>query len=188
MQTQGELLGSGAPTPDRSGELKFEEVYLEARMPLVERLTGIHALNVEGGYRDTHFTTSAGADRRYGSWKGGLDWAPIKGLRLRGEKQRATRAPNVNELFEPISTGLGTLTVDPCQGNRIVAADAGKPGTLTNLCQQTGVPASQIGAVAAPSSSQANNTTAGNPTLTPERADTTTIGIVWEPEFVDSPR
>ncbi len=193
VQTQGELLGSGAPTPDRSGELKFKEAYLEAKLPLVQNMTGIQSLNIEGGYRDTNFKTSAGADQSYGSWKGGLDWAPIKGLRLRGEKQRATRAPNINELYEPVSTGLASLSSDYCQGTKIgpvlpsdTAAEAAAKPALTALCQQTGVPAAQVGSVAAPSSNQINNTSGGNPNLAPEKADTTTFGIVWDPEFVDN--
>jgi outer membrane receptor protein involved in Fe transport len=110
----------------------------------------------------------------------------MKGLRFRGEQQRATRAPNVNELFAPVVTGLSTLAVDPCQGASISAGQAGQAGTLTNLCQLTGVPVSQIGSVAAPSSSQINNTGGGNPNLKPEKADTTTLGLVWEPAFVDN--
>jgi len=186
IQTQGELLGSGAPTPDRSGELKFKEYYTELNMPLVSNLPFAQAINLEGGYRETNFSTSAGASQRYGSWKAGADWSPVKGLRFRGEQQRATRAPNVNELYQPVTTGLATLAVDPCQGNKITSADAGKAGTLTNLCQQTGVPVSQIGSVAAPSSSQINNTSGGNPNLGPEKADTTTLGLVWEPSFVNN--
>jgi iron complex outermembrane recepter protein len=184
VQTQGEILGSGAPTPDRSGRLKFNEVYAEANMPLVQGLPGVESLGIGAGYRDTNFTTSAGADQNYNSWKGGMDWSPMKGLRFRAEQQRATRAPNVNELYAPVVTGLATLTVDPCQLAKITSADAGKAGTLTNLCQLTGVPASQIGVVAAPSSGQINNTSGGNPNLQPEKADTTTIGLVWEPDFV----
>lgn len=185
IQTQGELLGSGAPIPDRKGELKFNEYYVEGSLPLVQDRPMVRSLNIEGGYRGTEFTTSA-SSQTYGSWKTGLDWSPIKGLRFRGEQQRATRAPNVNELYAPVVTGLSTLAVDPCQGVKIVAADAGKAGTLTSLCQQTGVPSSQIGAVAAPSSSQINNTSGGNPSLGPEKADTTTFGLVWEPAFADS--
>ena len=186
VQTQGELLGSGAPTPDRSGELRFTEYFVEAEMPLIQNMTAIESLNLRGGYRQTEFKTSAGANQSYGSWKAGLDWAPIKGLRFRGEQQRATRAPNVNELYQPVTTGLSTLAVDPCQGANISAAQAGQAGTLTNLCQQTGVPTAQIGAVAAPSSSQINNTAGGNPNLQPEKADTTTIGFVWDPSFAPS--
>ncbi len=186
VQTQGELLGSGAPTPDRSGELKFTELYTEANLPLLSDLPGVRALSIGGGYRNTEFKTSAGTSQSYASWKGGLDYTPIKGLRFRGEQQRATRAPNVNELYQPVTTGLSTLAVDPCQGNSITAGNANQAGTLTNLCQQTGVPQNQIGAVAAPSSSQINNTAGGNPNLKPEIADTTTLGFVWEPTFVDN--
>ncbi len=182
VQTQGELLGSGAPTPDRSGTLKFREVYGEATMPLIQGKPFIYALNVGYGYRDTEFD-SIGGVKSYGSWKKSMDYAPIKGLRFRGESQRATRAPNVNELYAPVTTGLATLQVDPCQGASIGGAGA---AALTALCQQTGVPASQVGNVAPPSSSQINNTGGGNPNLGPEKADTTTLGIVWEPDFIDN--
>ncbi|MCV2362346.1 TonB-dependent receptor [Paucibacter sp. DJ1R-11] len=186
VQTQGELLGSGAPTPDRSGKLNFTETYMEANLPLLQNLPLVQSLNLGAGYRETKLSTSTGESQSYGSWKGGLDWTPMKGLRFRGERQRATRAPNINELYAPVTTGLATLAVDPCQGNKIAGADAGKAGTLTNLCQLTGVPVAQIGSVAAPSSSQINNTGGGNPSLGPEKANTTTLGVVWEPAFVDN--
>jgi iron complex outermembrane recepter protein len=186
IQTQGELLGSGAPTPDRSGELTFNETYAELKMPVVQNIPLVYQFNIEGGYRDTEAKTSTGGSQRYNSWKAGADWSPIKGLRFRGEQQRAIRAANVNELYAPITTGLSTLAIDPCQGAKINAADAGKAGTLTNLCQQQGVPVSQIGSVAAPSSNQINNTGGGNPDLAPEKADTTTLGLVWEPDFVNN--
>ena len=186
VQTQGEILGSGAPTPDRSGELKFNETYIEANLPLVQGMPMLQSLGIGGGFRDTEASATGSATQRYNSWKAGLDWTPVKGVRFRAEQQRATRAPNVNELFAPVVTGLATLSVDPCQGNKITAADAGKAGTLTNLCQTTGVPTSQIGAVAAPSSNQINNTSGGNPDLKPEKADTSTLGLVWEPAFADN--
>jgi iron complex outermembrane recepter protein len=189
IQTTGELLGSGAPTPDRSGELKFTETYAELSLPLVQKQPFFESLGIQGGYRDTKLSTSAGTSQGYGSWKAGGDWSPMKGLRFRGEQQRATRAPNVNELYAPITTGLSTInasTGDYCGGAKINAADAGKAGTLTALCQATGVPTSQIGALAEPSANQINNTGGGNPNLAPEKADTTTLGLVWEPGFVDN--
>ncbi len=180
VQTSGELLGSGAPTPDRSGIIKFKETFLEASLPLAQNKPFIHSLNLGLGYRETDFKTAV-ASKSYSSWKAGLDWSPVRGWRFRGEQQRATRAPNVNELYAPVVTGLATLSADPCRGNLISAADAGKAGTLTNLCQLTGVPTGQIGSVSNPSASQAANTSGGNPNLGPEKGDTTTIGLVWEP-------
>lgn len=181
-QTAGEVLGTGAPTPDRSGKIKFNEYFMEASLPLVSGKPGIKALNAEAGYRDTTFKTASGS-QNYGSWKVGLDYTPFTGLRFRGQQQRATRAPNINELYQPIVTGLSNLATDPCQGASINPADAGKAGTLTNLCQQTGVPTNQIGSVAAPSAGQVNSTSGGNPNLGPEQATTSTIGLVFEPEF-----
>ncbi|MDN3918885.1 TonB-dependent receptor plug domain-containing protein [Roseateles violae] len=185
IQTQGELLGSGAPTPDRNGTLKFDELYTEAKLPLIQGVTGIQSLELGGGYRYTNFRTSGGAKQDYDSWKGGLEWTPFKGLRFRGEQQRATRAPNVNELYQPVTTGLATLSNDLCAGGAISNTDPTKAG-LTNLCKLTGVPNSQVGVVAQPSSNQVNNTAGGNPNLGPEKADTTTLGLVWEPSFVDN--
>lgn len=179
-QIQGEVLGTGAPTPDRSGEFKLKEYALEMQVPLVSDKPFIKALNLELGYRQTEFST-AGKSQDYGSWKYGGEWAPVKSLRFRGMVQKATRAPNVNELFAPVVTGLSNLAVDPCQGNRISQAASNTAGTLSNLCRLTGVPQSEIGSLPAPSSGQINNQSGGNPALGPEEAKTKTLGFVWEP-------
>lgn len=156
-------------------------------MPLASGLPFVDSLILGGGYRNTTMKTTVGGEQKYGSWKQGLEYAPVKGLRFRAEMQRATRAPNVNELYAPVVTGLGTLSGgDPCQLTKINPAQANTPGTLSNLCVLTGVPAANVGSVPAPSSNQINVTDGGNPTLGPERADTTTIGLVWEPTFVPS--
>ena len=182
-QVNGEVLGTGAPLPDRRGELSLKEGFIETIVPLAGGLPGINSLNFEGGYRDSKFKTLAGS-QSYGSWKYGLDYSPIKGLRLRAMQQRATRSPNINELYQPIVSGLSVRTIDPCQLALVSAADANTAGTLSNLCRVTGVPLSQFGNVPAPAAGQISNTGGGNPNLSPEEADTTTIGFVWEPEFV----
>ena len=182
-QIGGEVLGSGAPTPDRKGGVKLTEGFLETQVPVADGRPGVYSLNLEGGFRQTEFKTDV-SGKNYGSWKYGLDWAPIKGLRFRAMQQRATRSPSVNELYAPVVTGLTGLAIDPCQLAKINVADSNTPGTLSALCKATGVPANQIGFVAAPSASQANNTDGGNPNLGPEEADTTTIGLVFEPDFL----
>src|SRR5262249_11321013 len=93
--------------------------------------------------------------------------------------------PNVNELFQPQSSNLSNLAVDPCQGNRINAAQANTAGTLANLCHLTGVPLASIGSLPAPSAGQINVLQGGNPGLRAEKADTTTIGLVWQPDYVE---
>ena len=181
-QVQGEVLGTGAPLPDRSGTLKLNETFLEAQVPLAQGLPGVELLSLDLGARATEFKTAA-SSQNYNSWKYGGEWAPIKGLRLRAMSQRATRAPNVNELYQPVTTGLSNLATDPCAGANINAAQANTPGTLSNLCVLTGVPLGQVGAVPQPSAGQINVLAGGNPNLAPEEADTTTIGFVFEPTF-----
>jgi iron complex outermembrane receptor protein len=179
-QIPGEVLGAAVLLPDSVGSFRLREAAVEAVLPLVRDKPYMRALNLELGYRETEFT-AAGKSQQYGSWKYGGDWQPVQSLRLRASVQKATRAPNVNELFSPVVTGLGFLTVDPCQGNRINRAEANTPGTLSNLCRATGVPQSEIGSLPAPSSGQINVQTGGNPSLQPEQAKTKTVGFVWEP-------
>lgn len=179
-QTQAEVLGTGAPTPDRSGSFSLKEAAVEFSVPLLANLPFVKAMDAGLGYRHTELETSAGT-QSYGSWKAGGTWAPISKFRVRGEVQMATRAPNVNELYAPKVTGLSNAATDPCQGTNINQAQSNTPGTLSNLCRLTGVPQSVIGSVSAPSSGQINNLTGGNPNLGPEEAKTKTVGFVIEP-------
>jgi iron complex outermembrane receptor protein len=180
LQVAGEVLGNVATTPDRAGVFRLREYALEMLVPLVSDKPFIKTLNLELGYRHTAFSTT-GTSHEYGSWKYGGEWAPVKSLRLRGMVQKATRAPNVNELFAPVMPSLSNLAVDPCQGNRISQAASAVAGTLSNLCRLTGVPQAEIGSLPGPSSSQINIRSGGNRELGPEQAKTRTIGFVWQP-------
>ncbi len=180
-QIQGEVLGTGAPTPDRAGTVELKEAFAEASIPLITDMPLAKKLSLELGYRHTEFKTTAAQD--YGSYKYGGDWEPVQGFRIRAMAQRATRSPNINELYQPLVSGLSNLDVDPCQGTSINLADANTPGTLSNLCRLTGVPLSAIGVLPEPSAGQINVQQGGNPNLGPEKADTTTLGFVWQPAF-----
>ena len=177
-----EVQGSGGANPDVEGSLKLREAYFETIVPLISGKTGAHALNFEAGYRHTEFK-SGQTDTDYGSYKYGLEWAPIETLRFRGMFQRATRAPNINELFQPVVTGLDNTAVDPCEASQL-ALNGGVTGSVAALCVATGVPQAILdsqGGVDGPSAGQANAFVGGNPILGPEKADTQTLGLVWQP-------
>lgn len=180
-QINGEVLGTGAPSPTVNGKFKLNEAYVEAQIPLLSDLPLARSLDMDVAYRATEFKTST--SNNYGSWKVGANWEPVRGFRVRAAAQRAARAPNVGELFQPVITSLDNLAVDPCEGNRIDAASANTAGTLSNLCRLTGVPTARIGSLPPPSAGQANVLTGGNPSLSPEEADTLTLGFVFEPSF-----
>ena len=179
-QTQAEVLGTGAPTPDRTGTFTLSEVALETLIPLVKDKPFMRSLGLELGYRETKFENQ-GRSQSYGSYKYGGEWEPIQSLRVRGMVQKATRAPNINELFAPQTTGLSNLAKDPCQLSEINQGAANTAGTLSNLCKLTGVPQSEIGSLPTPSAGQINRLSGGNPELGPEEAMTKTIGFVFEP-------
>lgn len=176
----GDLAGAGGANPNRKGTFKMKEMAMEMNIPLAKDIFMARHLGLELGYRNTEFETSAQI-RSYKSYKYGGEWEPVKSIRFRSMVQLATRAPNVSELFNPVSTGLGNLQIDPCQKDLINTAEANTAGTLSNLCRLTGVPAGAIGTVAPPSSSQINRLTGGNPNLAPEEAKSKTIGFVIEP-------
>ncbi|UAK26307.1 TonB-dependent receptor plug domain-containing protein [Sphingomonas nostoxanthinifaciens] len=156
------------------GKYDTKEAYIEAKMPIVQDRPFIHALDVEGGFRYSDYST-VGAVYTY---KGGGDYSPVDGLRFRGIYQRAVRAPNVYELYSPVVGGTGSLNNDPCTGNNVSS-------TIRAICIAQGAPASAFnGAVSSvpnPISGQINVFTGGNPNLKAEKTDTFTVGMVVNP-------
>ncbi|TRO92931.1 TonB-dependent receptor [Glycocaulis profundi] len=177
-QIQGEVLGTGAPLPDREGTFQLYEFFGEAIVPVVQDQAWARTISLELGARHTTFR-SGGESDDYWTYKVGGEYLPVDDLRLRAMYQRATRAPGVNELFAPQVTGLGNLNTDPCAGSAPLNDTA-----LGQLCVQTGVPQGALGALPQPSAGQVNVLTGGNPQLGPEVADTYTAGFVVQPSAI----
>jgi outer membrane receptor protein involved in Fe transport len=158
------------------GRYDVMDQFVETIVPIVEGAPFAKSLSAELGFRYSDYSTSGNTN----SYKYGLNWEPTDELRVRGMFQRAVRAANVGELFEPRVPGTGDLLVDPCAG-------AGVTGRLAALCVATGVPAGTIagGTLSQPTSGQINNFTGGNANLRPEEADTVTLGFVYRPKFAE---
>jgi iron complex outermembrane receptor protein len=140
-------------------------------LPLVEDKPFAQSLAVDGGYRFSSY--SLGFDTN--TFKLGIEWTPINDFRFRGSFSRATRAPNVGELFSTQSVALDGNT-DPCSG--------ATPTYSQTECARTGVSAAQYGHIVANSAAQYNGLTGGNPDLKPETALTSSFGIGWTPSFI----
>lgn len=160
------------------GTTSAKELFAEINAPLVEGRTGIHLLSVEGAYRYSDYNTGFKTD----AFKAGVNWSPVRELRLRGSYQRAVRAPNVVELFSSQSlfeaelTELANGLYDPCAG--------ATPFATAAQCARTGVTATQYGNVIDNPAGQFNSLIGGNPDLDPETADTYSLGVVAQPSFV----
>jgi outer membrane receptor protein involved in Fe transport len=171
-QVQGEVLGTGARTPPDKGMIDVREVFGEIIAPLIQEKPFFYGLQAEGGIRVSDYNTTGSST----TWKAGGTYEPFQGYKFRGMYQVAVRSPNINELYQSPVQGLGNLAQDPCQG----ALPTGNAG-LTALCIATGAPASTIGTIPTPSSSQINQTTSGNRNLAVEKATTYTLGVVLTP-------
>lgn len=78
-----------------SGSYTVWEANGEAVVPLAKDLPLLRELELNGAYRYTHYSTSGGVS----TWKIGLNWQPLDGLRVRATRSRDIRAPTLFDLF-----------------------------------------------------------------------------------------
>ena len=167
----GDLAGQGGAKTNVNGGIVSREGFVEARMPLMEDKPGAKSLNFETGYRYSEYSTGFTTN----TFKVGLDWAPIQDIRLRANFSRASRAPNIIELYSTTSVGLDGNT-DPCSGTT--------PTYSAAQCARTGVSAAQYGHILTNPSAQYNGLQGGNTGLVPETAITKSFGIGFTPSFL----
>lgn len=181
-ELSNDLSGFGGASTAVDASLGVTEAYGEFRAPLVQKLPFIEELTLDGGYRFSHYSTDVDAD----TWKVGLQYAPIQDIRFRASFNRAIRAPNILELFNPQAvTNTSEVSVDPC------APTSSGPATATLAqCMRTGVTAAEYGnggstnkIVQCPAG-QCAVLNGGNRNLSPERASTFTVGFTVQPSFL----
>jgi len=180
-KTSGELGGAGGAAPDITGGLDVYEGFAEVIAPIVSDRPFFDELQVEAGIRRSHYTIATPSSPKFNTttWKVAGSWAPVRDLKFRGNYQRAVRAPNIAELFTPLTTILTNLAVDPC-----ALAAPTLNANLRAICLAQGAPAGKIGVIKNPTAGQANITTGGNLNLAPEKATTWTVGAVLRPRFL----
>ncbi len=171
------LGGAGGNVLPIAGGFRVDEFFVEGFLPLVDGVTLVESLNFEFGYRDSDYDTVGKVD----TWKAGINWNVTDSLLIRVMEQEATRAPNVAELFSPITTGLSSANQDPCSVVNAGNIDA----RLQGLCESTGMLPGQVGVLQDIVSGQVNTISGSNPTQPPaaETADTFTAGFVWTPDL-----
>jgi outer membrane receptor protein involved in Fe transport len=96
----------------------------------------------------------------------------VDDVRVRVGYNRATRSPNVVELFTPQGVALG--------GSQDICAGPEPTGTVLQ-CERLGVPADRYGTVIENPAGQYNTIEGGNAALEQEIGNTVTAGIVFTP-------
>ncbi len=167
--TTGDLAGQGGPTIGVGGSYGVNDLFAEVRLPLIEKMPFVELLNLTGSYRNSDYSTGQKTDT-YGL---GLEYVPIKQIKLRGSYQSAARAANVIELFSSQALGLYDNSADPCAG--------ATPTATLEQCARTGVTAAQYGRIADSPAGQYNQITGGNRNLKPEKSTSYTLGVAATP-------
>jgi iron complex outermembrane recepter protein len=188
LSASGDLGGSGGVTPLIDGGFDVYEAFGELVAPLVQDKPFFQSLTLEAGIRYSHYTIDTPTSPKFNTttWKVGGSWEPVDSVKFRGNYARAVRAPNINELFLPATTGLTTLANDPCASiNDAGQVIRGAPtGTLRAVCLAQGAPAFTLGTIPQPTAGQGNATGGGSVNLRPEKSNSYTVGVVFQPEFI----
>jgi iron complex outermembrane recepter protein len=186
----GELGGAGGAVVDVDGTYSTYEGFAELVVPLVQDKPFFEDLTVKGGVRYSHYIIDAPTKPTFNAttYKGEIAWSPVRDIKFRAGYSRAVRAPNISELFTPVSTGLTSLATDPCASLTNAGLPfraAPSPGTsLYNVCLAQGATPANIALIQNPTAAQANSTGGGNPSIRPEKSDSYTFGTVLTPTFV----
>ncbi|MFN3572012.1 MAG: TonB-dependent receptor domain-containing protein [Phenylobacterium sp.] len=176
------LGGAGGNQLPISGGFDAHEIFGEMIVPIAMDQPFARSLGLELGYRYSDYNPT-GANS---TWKAGINYEPIDGLRFRVMRQRAARAPNIGELAAPVITALRNADYDYCSvGNpNPISAE------LAQRCIATGMTAAQVGTVQDIVSGQINTFEGTDLANLPdaEVGNTTTVGVVWEPTFLTALR
>ena len=170
----GDLAGQGGPTNDISGSYTVSDYFAEVRVPIMESRPGVDLLSVNASYRYSDYSTGKTTD----SYGMGIEYAPVKTVKLRGSYQQAVRAPNIVELFAAQGAGLFNMDTDPCG----TGPSQPTPTASAAQCARSGVTAAQYGSTLLISpAGQYTGNFGGNTNLDAETAKTYTFGIVLQP-------
>lgn len=179
----GEVGGLGAALVPVIGGYEVDEVFIEGSIPLIQDRPAAEEVILDLGYRYSDYDPSGQSTDTY---KIAASWAFNADIKLRASYQRAVRAANIVDQFQPQQGTLFAMEEDPCE--------KANPGDATSIrgytfeeCARSGV-SQAIWDAGGPSSSPASQYNAligGSVDLAPEESDTYSFGFILTPGFAD---
>ena len=167
---------SDIPAQPTRGSYNVKEAYAELNAPLLANVPGAELLELNGAVRISDYSTSGTTT----TFKGGVNWKPIRALRLRGSYAEGFRAPQIGELFGSQSRFDQTIS-DPCSNDSTAPANYLNNATVRTNCIAHGVPSNASYAQANP---QIAVLVGGNPDLKPETSKGWVFGGVLNPAAI----
>jgi len=182
-------LGRSAPLAPLSGAFDTQEFYLETRLPLIREdfLPVISSFDLEGAFRTIDHSSAGTGD----TWNLGVrmafDVPRFGNITLRGNLTESVRAPAIAEAFLPLSQVFSSAA-DPCDFRYIDEGE--EEGQRAELCAQEaaalgfeGYDPAEFQSIIANATQQ--GFTGGNPDLRNEVAESESIGLVFELDFIE---
>ncbi len=161
------------------GEFDVNEISAEFSVPLLAELTMVDLLTFESAYRKMDYSTSGSDD----AWKIGLNWEVSDELRVRLNRAKSVRAPNIGELYNPPGQTFRTMT-DPCAVSQRAGLNPKYRDAILANCAAQGVPTNFE-----PSTEWKGSTRPGfiigNTDLTNETAHDITAGFIYTPAWLE---
>ncbi|MEN3274408.1 MAG: iron complex outerrane recepter protein [Massilia sp.] len=173
-------LNAGNAAPPTYGEFSVKEYFLEARVPLLKDLPFVKSLSASTAIRRGDYSTVGTTD----SWNVGAEWSPISDVKFRATRALSTRAPNIDELYQPAMQTFPTGLIDPCIG-----VTATSTGAVSEACRAAPGVNANIAANGRFTLNQSDTQgvsgyNRGNPLLGEEKGRSTTIGVVVTPRSI----
>lgn len=162
------------------GGYSLDEAYLELLVPLLSDMPFAQELSISLASRYSDYDTFGDTTNS----KFGFTWRPLDSVLVRGTWSEGFRAPTVADLYGGISQSFEYYT-DPCD------TDFGSVGGSAQCLEDVPVgyrqPANDPDGVADGPGTQTPIpfVSGSTPTLTPETAESSTLGVVWSPEFAE---
>lgn len=179
--TGGSTNLSSRPT---EGGYDVNEWYGELLVPVLADVPGAQVLNLNLSTRYSDYTTFGDTTNS----KIGLEWRPINQLLVRASWAEGFRAPTIANLFAGGSQTFSFFT-DPCDPLFGAAADSATVAQrcAADIADYANFRQLRQGFEPIPAPNQqtplAFFSGAANPLLEPEESESTTVGLVWSPEW-----
>jgi iron complex outermembrane receptor protein len=166
---------SDIPAGPTRGSYNVKEAYAELNAPLLAHKPMAELLEFNAAARVSDYSISGSTQ----TFKGGVNWKPVKALRLRGSYAQGFRAPQIGELFGTLSRFDQTIS-DPCSNDSTAPRNFLNDATVMANCVAAGVPADGSYAQANP---QLAVLVSGNDKLKPEKSKSWIFGGVFSPSI-----
>lgn len=178
----GDVGGLGAKLVEVEGGYDVSELYFEASVPVIQGRNMADEVVLDLGYRYSDYDPSGQTTDTY---KFAGAWTINPQVKLRASYQRAVRAANIVDQFQPQQGTLFAMNEDPCQKLN--------PGDATSIrgytfaqCANSGVSQAvwNQGGPASSPASQYNALIGGSVELAPEESDTYSAGFLLAPNAI----